>query len=469
MGPRILGFRRRLVDGKYSFERITNGDSEEDENHDGGIDFSLRAVPLGGYVRFPENYNRTLAFENDDMARKFRDEARLMRVETSSPLEKGLEMIAAQSFVFNTLTLGLLKRWQAARENSQLEDAEREAELEKLARKNSWLSSLPWSVERSDSEAETKLSKLRAAKTPDVAYFDDPNLLQNRNWQERAVVLSGGIIFNILLAFSCYFAELNGRGLPTPVYKQGAVVTQTPKSDSPSFGLLSPGDIILSVNDKTLVDSDTSDRGAFAKAQKDIGTIISNIRQTPDGQDVKLTILHGKTTEQEVRIAPRLNDDGVKSIGLMLGPNFSEVKLVKASNVVDGAIKAGNAVYELTTETAKSIYSVLLGLLIGKGTPAGISMSGPVGVIKSGADVVKSSDLAAVVAFAASISINLAVVNSLPLPALDGGQLVFVLAEAVSGRKIDQRLQESVNAGALLILFLISIGTTVGDVTAIFQ
>ena len=462
MGPRILGFRRKLVDGKYSFERIVEGD--RDDVNDGGIDFSLRALPLGGYVRFPENYNRTLAFENDDTARKFRDEARLMRVETSSPLEKGLEKIAAQSFVLNTLTLGLLKRWQATRERAQLENAEREVEIAKTSRKNSWLSSLPWSVEP-DSEAETKLSKLRAAKTPDVDYFDDPNLLQNRKWQERAVVLSGGIVFNILLAFSCYFAELNGRGLPTPVYKQGAVVTQTPQSDSPSFGLLGPGDIIVGVNDNILFDPDAA---TGFQGQKDISTIISTIRST-EGQDVKLTILHGKNSEQEVRIAPRVNDDGVKSIGVMLGPNFSEVKLVKASNFVDGAIKAGNAVYELTTETAKSIYSVLIGLLIGKGTPAGISMSGPVGVIKSGADVVKSSDLSAVVAFAASISINLAVVNSLPLPALDGGQLLFVLAEAASGRKIDQRLQESVNAGTLLILFLISIGTTVGDVTALFR
>lgn len=467
MGPRILGFRRRrLVDGKYSFERIIEGDrDDENDGGDGGIDFNLRALPLGGYVRFPENYNRTLAFENDDRARKLRDEARLMRVEASSPLEKGLEKVAAQSFVFNTLTLGLLKRWQATREKTQLEDAEREAELERISRKNSWLSSLPWSVV-SDSEAETKLSKLRAAKTPDVSYFDDPNLLQNRKWQERAVVLSGGIVFNILLAFSCYLAELNGRGLPTPVYKQGAVVTQTPARDSPSFGLLDPGDIILGVNDKILFDSDTA---TGLQGQKAIGTIISKVRSTPEGQAVKLTILHGKNSEQEVRtIVPRVND-GVKSIGVMLGPNFSEVKLERATNFGDGLQKAGKAVYEVTTETAKSIYGVLIGLLIGKGTPAGITMSGPVGVIKSGADVVKSSDLSAVVAFAASISINLAVVNSLPLPALDGGQLLFVLAEAASGRKIDQRLQESVNAGTLLILFLISIGTTVGDVTALFQ
>jgi len=63
--------------------------------------------------------------------------------------------------------------------------------------------------------------------------------------------------------------------------------------------------------------------------------------------------------------------------------------------------------------------------------------------------------------------VNLAVVNSLPLPALDGGQLVFVLAEAVSGRKIDQRTEETINAAALFLLLFVSFSTTVGDLTAI--
>ena len=75
----------------------------------------------------------------------------------------------------------------------------------------------------------------------------------------------------------------------------------------------------------------------------------------------------------------------------------------------------------------------------------------------------------ALVSFAASISINLAVVNSLPLPALDGGQLAFVLVEAAAGRRIDQRVQEGINAGALLILLFISFGAAVGDVASIFN
>ena len=57
VGPRILGVRQRLVDGKVVFEKIDNALGNEETSLD-GIEFSLRAIPFGGYVRFPENYNR---------------------------------------------------------------------------------------------------------------------------------------------------------------------------------------------------------------------------------------------------------------------------------------------------------------------------------------------------------------------------------------------------------------------------
>ena len=219
-----------------------------------------------------------------------------------------------------------------------------------------------------------------------------------------------------------------------------------------------------------------SKKGIWA-AQAEISNVISSIRNTPEGESVRFTVVHGRNSERTevVSITPQRRLDalgeptGPPSIGVMLGPNYLRTDLVRASNVFDAVSKAGSVVYEMTSETARSIVGLLVGVLFGKGLPAGTSMSGPIGVVKTGAEVVSSSDFAAVVAFAASISINLAVVNSLPLPALDGGQLMFVLAEAAAGRKIDQRVQEGINAGALIILLFISFGTAVGDVTSIFS
>jgi len=503
VGPRILGVRRRLVDSQYVYERIIDAEQRQEEEtllidgqqssnfnnqDDNGIEFSLRAIPLGGYVRFPDNYNRTLTFEQEDLARKARNKARLLRLENSNALEKVLESMAAYSFVFNVLSLGLLRKWQSKREEDQLRQAEDEASLlvtQAAATRNNkgpwWKSALPFAkggnddesgdaaTETNDTSSVSKLELLKAAKAPDVDYDEDPNLLQNRPWGQRAVVLSGGVIFNILLAFVCYFGQLTvGRGLPEPIFNPGVVVSQTVSNDSPAFGVLKKGDVILGVNDASSFIS--SSKGIWG-SQEAISNVISTIRQTQDGQDVKLTIVHGgkeSDLTDIVSVSPKRNLEGQASIGVMLGPNYVRTDMVRASNIIDAVAKAGSAVYDITSATAGSITKLLIGILFGKGLPAGASMSGPIGVVKAGADVVSSSDFAAIVAFAASISVNLAVINSLPLPALDGGQLVFVLAEAAAGRKIDQQLQETINAGALTILLFISLGTAIGDVRSIF-
>ena len=492
VGPRLLGVRRRLVDSEYVFERINDGNASEEEmsdtqqtDDDAGIEFSLRAIPLGGYVRFPDNYNRTLAFQQEDSARIARNKARQLRIENSNAIEKALESMAAYSFIFNVLSLGLLKKWQSKREEDQLREAEEEASLvtqttSTVGKKGPWWNnvlSLPGlnkaesetTADETTDESLSKLDLLKSTKAPDVDYDSDPDLLQNRPWGQRAVVLSGGVVFNILLAFVCYFGQLTvGKGLPEPIFNPGVVVSQTVANDSPAYGVLKKGDVILGVNDASSSTFSTK-RGIWG-SQEAIANVISAIRQTQDGEEVKLTIVHGSDSVNSdiVTIAPKRNMEGQASIGVMLGPNYVKTEMVRASNVVDAVTKAGSAVYDITAATAGSITKLLIGMLFGKGLPAGASMSGPIGVVKAGADVVSSSDLAAIVAFAASISVNLAVINSLPLPALDGGQLVFVLAEAAAGRKIDQQLQESINAGALTVLLFISIGTAIGDVRSIF-
>jgi RIP metalloprotease RseP len=79
-------------------------------------------------------------------------------------------------------------------------------------------------------------------------------------------------------------------------------------------------------------------------------------------------------------------------------------------------------------------------------------LSGPVAIVAMGSELVKS-DAAALFDFTAIISINLAIVNILPLPALDGGQLVFLAIEALRGGKpLPEDLQNNVMQGGLVIL-----------------
>jgi RIP metalloprotease RseP len=97
-------------------------------------------------------------------------------------------------------------------------------------------------------------------------------------------------------------------------------------------------------------------------------------------------------------------------------------------------------------------------------------VAGPVKIVEQGAGLV-AANAGSLFPFTAIISINLAIINILPLPALDGGQLVFLLLEGLRGKPLPNRIQENVMQTGLVLLLGLGIFLIVRDTTqlAIFQ
>lgn len=447
VGPKLAGFVQK-----------------ENEN-DEGIEFNIRAIPLGGFVRFPENYNVTLELELEKAAVEKRKE-----IQDAIKKNGGRVSTAPRSFI--RLMLNKMNKTRQEEER-----AERLAAIQSMGiklqneeHKGNWLSTLfsKKSAQSNTTKRSIIIEEDGSVSVPPVEYYSDPDLLQNRDWVQRAIVLVGGVVFNILLAWSVYFGELTiGTGIEKPIFSQGAVVSSVPRENSASQGILSRGDIILSCNGKAL----SSAAPTPYDAQDTVSSFISTIRAS-NGQPLHLSVLKNNAKAPvEVDVVPRpmnANDgNSPLSIGVMIAPNCIGKEYVKATSPTDAIVKASVEVSQLTYQTTRGILQLFGSIIASGGTPAGTSLSGPVGVIKSGSDVVSSKDFNAVLGFAAAISINLAVVNSLPLPALDGGQLVFVAIEALTGQKVDQKKQEGLTAAALFFLLLVSVGTTIGDVSSL--
>ena len=177
-----------------------------------------------------------------------------------------------------------------------------------------------------------------------------------------------------------------------------------------------------------------------------------------------------KSKASEIAIQPKRADgSSPQTIGVMLGPNFVKVEKIQNSNLVEASKLAWRYLSDALSQTLDGLLMFFGQILMGKDPPAGQSVSGPIGLIKAGADVVSTKDWTTAFMFAAALSVNLGVINALPLPALDGGQLAFVLAEALTRRKIDQRFQEGITSVAVLFLLWISVYTTFGDVVSIIS
>lgn len=95
-------------------------------------------------------------------------------------------------------------------------------------------------------------------------------------------------------------------------------------------------------------------------------------------------------------------------------------------------------------------------------------VSGPVAIVAAGSDLART-DEAGLFQFAAIVNFNLAVVNILPVPGLDGGFLAFILLEAVrGGKKVDANVEKSVMASGILLLFVLGIGLVIRDTLNLF-
>lgn len=410
-GPKLFGFQR------------PNGD-----------EFNLRALPLGGYVRFPENYNATDANAKREL--EFKAQTEFMAAQNFSTAWK----------VANALTVGILEDQAWNQEKKRRTQAET---LETKKAQSSWwrkLIGLP----------RIKTNAISDAK---IKYYDDPNLLQNRPWTQRAQVISGGVIFNLIFAFLLCFGQVNlGAGIPVPKFGDGILVNEVVSNiEAPARGILERGDVILSVNGSPVDVASPIGRSG-------IDDFISMTRSTPDGGVIDLKILHdGK--QQRVRIAPKqLNPGSPPTIGVMLSPNVVGREYLQAKNPVDAFSLAYKYLSTLTVETTKGYGMVFGGLFAGSGTAG---LSGPVGLIKEGSKVVATKDWTTVILFASAISVNLAVLNSLPLPALDGGQMVFILSEALTGKKVDQEIEERITSVAVLFLIVLSLAIFAGDLSAL--
>ncbi len=220
--------------------------------------------------------------------------------------------------------------------------------------------------------------------------------------------------------------------------------------------------------------------------QKQVSDVISTIRATPDGESISVNVLRAKGGEavfsgkgdvdktakivsETIQIKPTRSDGSIQTIGVMLGPNFDRLELLKSDNPIVALKLAWEYLSDIFSQTLLGTLSVLTSFLSTNGPPPGQKISGPIGLISQGSSVVATKDWTAVLLFAAGLSVNLGVINALPLPALDGGQLVFVVAEAITGKKVDQKLQEGITSIAVLFLLWVSLSAAIGDVGSLFK
>lgn len=272
---------------------------------------------------------------------------------------------------------------------------------------------------------------------------DDPDLLRNRPLHQRALVIAAGVIANLLLAWAVLLAQGVLVGIPAGFSSTPGVLVSGVQAGQPAaMAGLQPGDRILSLGGQPL-----------AGGQKGVSELVERIRSSP-GSTLQLQAERG-SQRLPIRLTPS-DQGGTGRIGAQLQPNGSEV-FRRPRGPLEPVRQATTDLLSLTRRTLVGFGSLITHF----GETAG-QVSGPVKIVEMGASLAHQGG-ASLFLFAALISINLAVLNSLPLPMLDGGQMALLLIEGLRGRPLPDRFQMAFMQSGLVFLMGLSLILIVKD------
>ncbi len=254
-------------------------------------------------------------------------------------------------------------------------------------------------------------------------------------WQRMIVILAGPLM-NMLLPVVLFFLIFLAVGISAPSTRPelGEVMPDQPAA----MAGLKKGDVVSSID------------GEAVESWDDIVRIV----RSSTGKPMKIAYLRDGEAKQATVIPVPDKQEERMVIGVMGAVETQPVGIVDA---------AGTALWK----TGYVISYMLNGLVQIFTGDAGAELAGPLGVMQMTGTVAKLG-MAALLNFAALLSLNLGIINLLPVPALDGGHFLMLLIEAVRGKPLGENALHYTQMAGITVLVALMLFATKNDIVRIF-
>jgi regulator of sigma E protease len=273
----------------------------------------------------------------------------------------------------------------------------------------------------------------------------------SRPYWAQAVVLVAGVIMNVIFAWALFLITFM-IGVPTAVEEFNAgpearLYVSGILPDSPLSGELKAGSSILSL---------TSPTGELTNPKP--GTF-SEFIQTQAGVSVDIAYKFGDESGV-ITVVPQAGLIPGDETRVAVGVSLAMVE-TKSYSVWGALVASLEATYSGLVNITVGLTSLIVDSVMGTADLS--QVAGPIGIVGMVGDAA-TFGIVALLTFTAMISLNLAVINMLPIPALDGGRLLFVAAEAIMRRPINPVWMGRVNLVGFALLMLLMILVTWSDI-----
>jgi len=271
-----------------------------------------------------------------------------------------------------------------------------------------------------------------------------PLSFTHKHVAKRMLIVAAGPVFNILLAVIIFFGIFLSSGTFVLKPSVGSV-----KQGAPAFSAgLEKGDLIIAINESAINSWD------------EMAEIINGSK----GKTIRLVVRRGDST-RNFTIAPEQvttkNIFGEDIQRYIIGITASGESYSKDLNLFQAFSESLLQTYRVT-----ELMVVIIAKLI-TGDISTDTLGGPIMIAQMAGDSAKAG-IGSLISFIALISINLAIINLLPIPVLDGGHLLFFSIEAIKGSPVSIKVREIAQQIGLFLLILLMILVFYNDISRIF-
>ena len=260
--------------------------------------------------------------------------------------------------------------------------------------------------------------------------------MTNKKWYQRFLTIIAGILFNFLLAIVIFFIVGLVNGVPTDT----TTVAEVTKDSAALEAGLQSGDVIKEINGKTILSSDHLMLLVQVNGKETMDVVVDR-----DGKEVALEI-----TPKKVEVDDQVTYQYGFSLNNTVVHNFF------------AAVKYG------FTKMFSLLHQMILiigYLIIGKLSLS--SLAGPVGIYT----VVEQSaeaGLMSLVYLVGFLSLNVGFINLLPIPAFDGGRILFLIIEKIKGSRVNPKVENTIHALGFIFLMILMVLITYNDIMRLF-
>ncbi|MFJ6207689.1 RIP metalloprotease RseP [Lysinibacillus sp. NPDC092081] len=254
---------------------------------------------------------------------------------------------------------------------------------------------------------------------------------------QRAMTIFAGPLFNFILAFIIYMLIGLIHGVPT--YEP--IITEVVENDPAAQAGMLAGDRVTAID------------GQVVNKWQDLAAFV----QDHPSEDITVTVdRNGQQVNLNMKVKEKIEQNGEK-----YGQIGVKYESPREFNPLKAVVYGAQETYNMTAR----IFELLGMLITGKFTID--ALSGPVGIYKATEQVAQYGFIN-LMNWAAMLSINLGIMNLLPLPALDGGRLLFFGFEAVRGKPIDRQKEGLVHFVGIVLLMILMVVVTWNDIQRFF-